>query len=112
MPTIRIHKNGQIYEGEIPEDSNLVVLTGVRKFPFPHLRYGCGMGKCTKCKSRIIAGAEGLAEPNWKEMKLLTDEERAQGFRLACQLRVFQDLELTQDDARVNPETVRAAGVK
>lgn len=106
MPTVTIHKKGEKFSGEIPEDSNLVVLTGVRKFPFPHLRYGCGMGKCTKCKSRILAGAEGLAPPNWKELKLLTDEERAQGFRLACQIRVFHDLALTQDDARVAGETM------
>lgn len=100
MPTITIHKKGETYAGEIPSDSNLVVLTGVRKFPWPHLRYGCGMGQCTRCKSRIIAGAEGLGALNWKEIKLLTDAERAQGFRLMCQVRVFHDLELTQDDAR------------
>ncbi len=103
MPKITIHKKGQVHVGEVPEDSNLVVLTGIRKFPFPHLRYGCGMGKCTKCKSRIISGAEGLAEPNWKEKKLLGDELE-QGFRLACQIRIFEDLELTQDDARVTTE--------
>lgn len=104
MPTLTVYKKGAPFTGEIPRDSNLVVLTGVRKFPYPHLRYGCGMGKCTKCKSRILTGGEQLPEPNWKELKLLTDDERAQGYRLACQIRVFDDLELTQDEIRSSEE--------
>lgn len=100
MPRISVHKKGEVHEGEVPSDSNLVVLAGIRKFPFPHLRYGCGMGKCTKCKSRILSGAEHLAEPNWKEKKLLLPEELEEGCRLACQIRVFEDLELTQEGLR------------
>lgn len=96
MPKITIHKDGEIHEGEVAQDSNLVVMAGIRKFPYPWLSYGCGMGKCAKCKSRIIAGADQLAEPNWKEKKMLGDE-LAQGYRLACQLRIFDDLELSQE---------------
>jgi ferredoxin len=99
MPIVTIIRKGEAIAGEVPDGSNLVVLAGIRKFPFPNLRYGCGMAQCTKCKSRILKGAEHLPEPGWKEKKLLGDE-LAQGFRLACQLRITADLELTQDDAR------------
>jgi ferredoxin len=96
MPKVILHKNGQAHEGEIKDNGNLVVCAGIKKFPFPHLSYGCGMGKCGKCASIIINGAEHLAAPNWKEEKKLGDH-LAQGYRLACQLWLSHDLELSQD---------------
>ena len=64
MPTIVLHRAGQIHQGEVKENTNLVVRAGIKQFPFPHLRYGCGMGKCAKCavpdhqRGRASAGAE------------------------------------------------------
>lgn len=97
MLKIIVHKNGQIHEGEVKENTNLVVRAGIRQFPYPHLSYGCGMGKCGKCTSRIISGSAHLPEPNWKEKKLLA-ERLELGYRLICQLWINHDLELTQDD--------------
>jgi ferredoxin len=97
MPKIIVHKNGQIYEGEVKEDTNLVVRAGIKQFPYPNLAYLCGMGKCGKCTSKILAGGEHLLEPNWKEKKLL-GERLDLGYRLICQLWINHDLELTQDD--------------
>lgn len=97
MPIVKVHKfNGTIEEGEVSTNTNLVVAAGIRKFPYPHLRYGCGMGQCTKCKSRVLSGAENLPEPNWKEKKLLGDE-LDEGFRLMCQIWVTHDLEIRQE---------------
>jgi ferredoxin len=107
MPTIILHKNGQAYEGEIKENSNLVVRAGIRQFPYPNLSYGCGMGKCAKCTCRILRGAEHLAAPNWKEKKLL-GEKLDHGYRLACQLWITHDLELSQD----NVQPVAGAGLE
>lgn len=103
MPRIVIHRLGQRHEGEVKDNSNLVVRAGVRQYPFPHLRYGCGMGKCAKCASRVLAGAEALPPPNWKEQKVLGDERLAQGYRLMCQLWVEHDLEIAQDDPPLQP---------
>jgi ferredoxin len=108
MPRIVVHKNGQVHQGEVKENTNLVVRAGIRQFPYPNLSYGCGMGKCGKCTSRIIYGGEHLAEPNWKEKKILR-ERLELGYRLICQLWINHDLELTQDDllplpARQAPE--------
>lgn len=99
MPTVILHRDGEEYRQEIPANSNLVVLAGIRKWPYPHLKYGCGMGKCTKCMCKVISGAEHLPEPNWKENKMIADK-LADGFRLTCQLYVTHDLEILQEDWR------------
>ncbi|QJQ95196.1 MULTISPECIES: 2Fe-2S iron-sulfur cluster-binding protein [Halomonadaceae] len=96
MPLIKIHKNGEVFEGEVRANTNLVVRAGIRQFPYPHLDYGCGMGKCAKCMCRVVKGGEALPEPNWKEKKML-GSRLEQGYRLACQLWVDEDLELAQD---------------
>ena len=95
MPNIKIHKSDEVYEGEIPDNSNMVVRAGIRQFPYPHLNYGCGMGKCAKCMCKIISGESSLPEPNWKEKKML-GPKIDQGYRLACQLWVSNDLEISQ----------------
>ena len=96
MPVVVVHHQGQRLEGEIKENTNLVVRAGIRQFPWPHLSYGCGMGKCGKCASRILKGAEHLPAPNWKEERTL-GEHLATGCRLLCQLWIHHDIELTQE---------------
>lgn len=95
MPLITIHKNGETHQGEIQPKTNLVVRAGIRQFPYPHLSYGCGMGKCSKCMCLIIKGEEALPAPNWKEKKML-GTKLEEGYRLACQLWIEEDLELSQ----------------
>ena len=106
MPRVVFHKLGQTYEGEIKEGTNLVVRAGIKQFPFPHLRYGCGMGKCSKCACRVISGAEYLPPPNWKEKKMLRDN-LDRGYRLCCQLWFRQDVELMQDSDEVWEATIK-----
>ncbi|MCE8037918.1 2Fe-2S iron-sulfur cluster-binding protein [Halomonas sp. MCCC 1A11062] len=110
MPLITIHKNGEVFEGEVQPNTNLVVRAGIRQFPYPHLSYGCGMGKCAKCMCKVLKGGEALPEPNWKEKKML-GERLEQGYRLACQLWVEEDLELAQDSAAGSSQPSRASGV-
>ena len=99
---VTVRQGEALFAEELPAETNLVVRAGVKKFPWPHLRYGCGMGKCGKCACRVLAGAEQLAAPNWKEERLL-GERLAEGLRLACQLWPTADLTLTQDDVKVAP---------
>lgn len=96
MLTVVFHKAGQTFTDVVKDNANLVVLAGIRQFPFPHLRYGCGMGKCAKCACRVITGAQDLPAPNWKEKKRL-GAYLDQGYRLACQLWLTHDIELAQD---------------
>jgi ferredoxin len=102
MPIVVLHRNGQAHEGEVNPNTNLVVRAGIRQFPYPHLRYECGMGKCAKCASRIVAGAQHLPPPNWKEKKQL-GPRLEEGYRLMCQLWIDNDIELVQDDVPVPP---------
>lgn len=104
MPKITFHKGGRVFEDEVKDNTNLVVRAGIKQFPFPHLRYECGMGKCSKCACRVLAGAQHLPAPNWKEKKQLGERLEA-GYRLVCQLWVQHDLELAQDDAQPVPST-------
>lgn len=94
MPNVTLHQNGQVYQQEVKDNSNLVVLAGIKQFP--HLKYGCGMGKCTKCTVKVLSGADKLHEPNWKERKMLGDK-LSEGFRLSCQLYITADIEIRQD---------------
>jgi ferredoxin len=96
MPNVVFHRNGQTFHGEIKENTNLVVRAGIRQFPYPNFLYGCGMGKCGKCASLIIKGGEHLPEPNWKEKKRL-GARIERGYRLACQLWITHDIELSQE---------------
>ena len=94
MPNVKLHYNGQVHEQTVEVNSNLVVLAGIKKFP--HLKYGCGMGKCTKCMIKVLSGMEGLPEPNWKENKMLGDKLN-HGYRLTCQLYISKDIEIIQE---------------
>lgn len=96
MPTVVFHKAGQTYTEVVNDNTNLVVRAGIKQFPYPNLKYQCGMGKCATCACRIISGAEHLPPVNWKEKKQLGDRID-QGYRLACQLWLNNDVELVQD---------------
>lgn len=98
MPLVTLHKNGQTFEGEVRPNTNLVVRAGIKQFPYPHLSYECGMGKCAKCACKVLAGAEQLPAPNWKEKKQL-GARLDEGYRLVCQLWLEHDIELVQEAA-------------
>jgi ferredoxin len=102
VPRVTLHRDGQIHQGEVADNSNLVVKAGIRQFPYPHLRYGCGMGKCAKCACRVLKGAEHLPEPNWKEKQRIGPYLEA-GYRLICQLWLNHDIELEQPKEPLQP---------
>lgn len=108
MPHVKLHRAGAIHEGDVRENTNLVVRAGIKQFPYPNLRYECGMGKCSKCACRVIAGAEHLPAPNWKERRQL-GALLDQGYRLTCQLWLNHDIELAQDDEPPPPPAAAGA---
>ena len=103
MPNVVLSKGGETVCGEVPDNTNLIVKAGIKQFPYPAMRYGCGMGRCAKCACRVVAGAESLPEPNWKESRTLGPERLAQGYRLVCQLWISHDIELVQDVEPIKP---------
>jgi ferredoxin len=102
VPRVTLHRDGQTHQDEVADNSNLVVKAGIRQFPYPHLRYGCGMGKCAKCACRVLKGAEHLPEPNWKEKQRIGPYLEA-GYRLICQLWLNNDIELEQPKEPLQP---------
>ncbi|MEH2471002.1 ferredoxin [Nitrobacteraceae bacterium AZCC 2161] len=102
MPTVILHRDGKTYQGKVNENTNLVVRAGIKQFPYPNLRYGCGMGKCAKCACRVLKGAEQLPPPNWKEKKQL-GARLDEGYRLLCQIWLNHDVELEQDKNALEP---------
>ena len=95
MPIVKIIHGDEVFEQDLNENTNLVVQAGIKKYPFPYLKYKCGMGTCGTCSSKIISGAENLSEPTWKEIKVLK-EKLDLGYRLVCQFRVFHNIVIKQ----------------
>jgi ferredoxin len=95
MPLVRLFHNNDVFEKKLDKNTNLVVQAGIKKFPFPHLKYKCGMGACGTCECFIVSGKENISEPTWKEKKILK-EKLISGSRLACQFRIFDDIDLKQ----------------
>ncbi|WP_223590585.1 2Fe-2S iron-sulfur cluster-binding protein [Neobacillus bataviensis] len=99
MPKVILHVDGTTVEQEVKENANLVVLAATRQLP--KLKYGCGMGRCTKCTCVVIEGAEDLSPPNWKEEKMLGDKVN-EGYRLTCQLTIQHDIEISQENIAIS----------
>ena len=96
MPLVKIIRGEEVFEKEVEENTNLVVQAAIKQYPFPYLKYKCGMGTCGTCSSIIISGGKNLDEPTWKEVKVLKEKLNS-GYRLACQFRVLHDIELEQE---------------
>ena len=73
-----------------------------------------GRGTCGKCRVVVDAGRypDSLSPHTEAERKHLTDAERAQGYRLACQARVLGDVEVTvAEEARITQVSILAEGI-
>ena len=53
------------------------------------ITYGCREGECCTCLTRIVSGAEHLAEPSVLEDQVLKDSFAPRDHRLACQAQVL-----------------------
>lgn len=72
-----------------PPESNLLRVSLREQGGIP---FKCGGGLCGTCKCRIETGHEHTDAVKPKEKKLLTEEELASGFRLACQTFLHGDI--------------------
>jgi uncharacterized 2Fe-2S/4Fe-4S cluster protein (DUF4445 family) len=60
-----------------------------------------GLGKCGKCKIRVLSIVD---EPTEDERELLDDIELEQGIRLACRTRVVHDMVISVGEPTAEPE--------
>ena len=68
------------------------VLEASRQNGIPHASVCGGRGRCSTCRVRIAAGADGLAPPGEDELKVLRRVSAPEGVRLACQLKPTTDI--------------------
>ncbi len=74
----------------VPRGSS--VLEASRIGQVPHVSLCGGRGRCSTCRVRVVAGAEGLAPPSSQERSTLSRSGATAGVRLACQLRPTHDI--------------------
>lgn len=75
-----------------PHNSNLLRVSLREQGGIP---FKCGGGLCGTCKCRIVLGVENTDAVKAKERKHLTEEDLAQGYRMACQTFVRGDIAVT-----------------
>lgn len=94
MPDITfITNDGKVVSA--PEDANLLRVSLREKGGIP---FKCGGGLCGTCKCRIEEGREHTDAVKKKEEKLLSADEIAQGYRLACQTFLKGDVKVSWEE--------------
>lgn len=59
------------------------------------LDFFCSSGQCGTCQVKAGKGAENLSPLTDQELDVLSQARRRTGHRLACQVRVFGDVEIS-----------------
>lgn len=93
LPPVRITfltNSGKVVSA--PANSNLLRISLRERGGIP---FKCGGGKCGTCKCRIEEGLEHTDVIKAKERDHLTDEQFAQGWRMACQTFVNGDISVS-----------------
>jgi ferredoxin len=75
-----------------PHNSNLLRVSLREQGGIP---FKCGGGLCGTCKCRIVLGVEHTDAVKPKERRHLSEEQLAQGWRMACQTFVHGDIAVT-----------------
>lgn len=88
---------GKEYRFDAPPGTNLLGAALQKKVPLDHI---CRVGLCGACQIHVEVGADSLSEPTEAECLLLDREPLAQGVRLACQVRVSDDVRIRQGRVR------------
>ena len=102
-----ISNNGKIVSAA--ENSNLLRVSLREKGGIP---YKCGAGLCGTCKCRIEQGLEHADAVKEKERKHLSDDDFANGYRMACQTFVNGDVSVSwQPKSARKPEVETAAAL-
>lgn len=93
LPPVRVTfltNSGKV--ASAPANSNLLRISLREQGGIP---FKCGGGKCGTCKCRIEVGLEHTDAIKAKERNHLTDEQFAQGWRMACQTFVNGDISVS-----------------
>ncbi len=79
---------------EVPEDISLSLMEVLKASDYEVLATCGGMALCATCHVQVLEGPEKYFRPNDAELDLLdTLPDAPFGSRLACQIRVNEDME-------------------
>jgi ferredoxin len=91
---IVVDRDDSEQEIEIPEGINLNLMEVLKASDYNILATCGGMALCATCHVQILEGLENLSEPQDQELDMLdTLPDAGSDSRLACQLRVNEQLE-------------------
>ncbi|MFX1361398.1 MAG: ASKHA domain-containing protein, partial [Promethearchaeota archaeon] len=93
-----ISKRINVVEGSTVYESLLAL-------DFPMSALCAGKGTCGKCKINVQDPYPKISEPTEKEKKILGSQNILEGFRLACQTRVFGDIRVYLTNSLVSRGT-------
>ena len=54
-----------------------------------------GKGSCTACKIQVVTDDPLISSPSPQEIRMIKEEDIAQGYRLACQTKVYGPIEVS-----------------
>jgi ferredoxin len=94
MPTITFITN-QGKAVSAPENSNLLRISLREKGGIP---FKCGGGLCGTCRCRIESGLEHTDAVKPKERNHLSEEDLANGYRMACQTFILGDVSVSWEE--------------
>ncbi|HOV88066.1 MAG TPA: ASKHA domain-containing protein [Syntrophobacteraceae bacterium] len=97
-------------EKAFPADENATLLDVLLATGFSVSADCGGKGRCGRCKVKVVEGATELP-PSQTEMRRLSEEELAAGFRLACQQKVAEGLVLEVVEEIYRREVYKRLGI-
>jgi len=92
MPQLTLHTRAGTHELPVEMNQTIVAIAKKNKVPWGH---ACQRGVCAQCRTLVVGGAEYLNEVTAEEKLRLRKAERAEGFRLGCQIQIASEGDVT-----------------
>lgn len=87
MSQITLLTRAGSYEVPVETNQSIVSLAKKNQVTWGH---ACQRGVCAQCRTQVLEGAEFLNEVTPEEKLRLRKAERAEGFRLGCQIKIVE----------------------
>ena len=106
---LQIEKRRSTIEVRYSDGANIKVPSGTtileasRLAGVSHASICGGNGRCSTCRTRILIGGDGIAAPVGEETKVLQRIGAAPNIRLACQVKLHDDIQVHPMLKQANP---------
>lgn len=91
MNQLKLSTRKGVYQLEIELDKTIVSIAKELQITWG---YACERGNCAQCRTKVLKGADLLNEVTPEEKRRLRKAERAEGYRLGCQIQIKQPGEI------------------